>query len=557
MSDSISVSAVDKWLNFQLICKPEQSGKTFIMIQHIIKDLSDPMPGKEIINFILCDNNLLLTQQTSGRVKKDLAQAKKDISSLTHQGEHYIELSSHSRTNYHGVDAVFTAILDPRTNARNIICCTNGTRMEDIARLITLINSTIFTSDKFHFNIWLDEADKFTKFIDATLWPIVETYSNVKVKLITATPQPLFQKYKYMNVLPIENTTTDMYHGWEDNCIRIIEKDGGCQVFVDHILSKVAAEAIQAGTKWFIPGLSAKKSHEDIKNICVSKGMAVICVNSDGIVLTLPDTLECVKYTKDDEFNSKIMEIYTEKQLERFAVVITGYICIGRGITIMSENFMIDYAILSHYSNKNEASQLAGRVKGNIKGFSSYNSERPPVIFTKEEFNRVAIEWEHKSRTLAQLAFQKKQNGQHTIVNKAEFKTCDLNIEAEAEEALPTAPSITNCRIYNDEATVKVVCKKLGYQYRATPDNTEGLKIGFKETSLNKTKCVVTLDEAVKKISGGYGKNNKGNAYRTYYPCYTDTNDAATLRFVLIIRPETDPNLVAEVDSMFCSISLV
>jgi hypothetical protein len=433
MSDSISVSVVDKWLNFQLICKPEQSGKTFIMIQHIIKDLSDPMPGKEIINFILCDNNLLLTQQTSGRVKKDLSQAKKDISLLTHQGEYYIELSSHSRTNYHGVDAVFTAILDPRTNARNIICCTNGTRMEDIARLITLINSTIFTSDKFHFNIWLDEADKFTKFIDATLWPIVETYSNVNVKLITATPQPLFQKYKYMNVLPIENTTADEYHGWGDNSIRIIEKDGGCQVFVDHVLSKVAPEAIQAGTKWFIPGLSAKKSHEDIKNVCVSKGMAVICVNSDGIILTLPETLECVKYSKDDEFNSKIIEIYTENHLERFAVVITGYICIGRGITIMSENFMIDYAILSHYSNKNEASQLAGRVKGNIKGYSSYNKQRPPIIFTKEEFNRIAIEWEHKSRTLARLAFQKKQNGQLTVVNKAEFKTCVLNAEDEIE----------------------------------------------------------------------------------------------------------------------------
>ena len=29
----------DSWLNFQLICKPEQSGKTFIMIQQIIKDM--------------------------------------------------------------------------------------------------------------------------------------------------------------------------------------------------------------------------------------------------------------------------------------------------------------------------------------------------------------------------------------------------------------------------------------------------------------------------------------------------------------------------------------
>jgi len=416
------MSAVDKWLKFQLLCKPEQSGKTFIMIEHIINDLSYPIPGKEIINFILCDNNLLLTKQTSGRLKIDL---KKKL----HEDKIYIELSSHSRTKYHGVDSVFSAILDPKVDARNIICCTNGSRMEDIERLITLINSTIFTTGKFHFNIWLDEADKFPKFIDNTLRPIVDLHPNVNVKLITATPQTLFQKYKYMNVLPLENTTSNEYHGWCDNSIRIIEKEGGCQVFAEHILTKVAPKSIEPGTKWFIPGLNSKKSHEEIKDICLDKGMAVICVNSDGIVLTFPESLERVEYSKDDNFNSKIKDIYSEKHLDQFACVITGYICIGRGITIMSENFMIDYAILSHYSNKNEASQLAGRVKGNIKNFTCYNREKPPVIFTKEEFNRIAIEWEQKSRALAILAFQKEQNGLPTVVNKTEFGTCGTDHE--------------------------------------------------------------------------------------------------------------------------------
>jgi hypothetical protein len=39
-------SVVDSWLNVQLICKPEQSGKTFIMIQQIIKDITEPIDGK-------------------------------------------------------------------------------------------------------------------------------------------------------------------------------------------------------------------------------------------------------------------------------------------------------------------------------------------------------------------------------------------------------------------------------------------------------------------------------------------------------------------------------
>ena len=48
----------ESWSKVVLICKPEQSGKTFIMIQQIIKDLDEPIQGKTVINFIFCDNNL-------------------------------------------------------------------------------------------------------------------------------------------------------------------------------------------------------------------------------------------------------------------------------------------------------------------------------------------------------------------------------------------------------------------------------------------------------------------------------------------------------------------
>jgi len=423
----MSIVEVDTWLNFQLICKPEQSGKTFVMIRHIITDLSYPIEGKEIVNFILCDNNLLLTKQTSTRFEKDL---KEHI----HDGIVYIELSSHERTDYHDTGSVFQAII--AKGARNVICCTNGKRMDDIYKLIEDINTSLFTAGKFHFNVWLDEADKFIKFIENTLRPIVEQHQNVNVKLITACSQPLFQKYKYMNVLPIENTTSELYHGWSDNIIRVIDIDYDYLDFIEHILSNVAQDNILPGTKWFIPGLSVKKSHDAIKNVCIEKGMAVLCVNGDGIILTMPIMLERIVYKKDDDFNSKIKQIYKEKQLQRFPLVITGYICIGRGITIMSEEFMIDYSILSHYSNKNEASQLAGRIKGNIKGFKNYNPKKPPTIFTTEDFDKIAIEWEQKSRALAKLAFEKEQNGESTVINSIEFKTCDKSYKYICHEAL-------------------------------------------------------------------------------------------------------------------------
>jgi hypothetical protein len=55
------MTSMDYWLKFQLICKPEQSGKTFLMIQQLVKDITSPVQGMRVINIILCDNNLLLT----------------------------------------------------------------------------------------------------------------------------------------------------------------------------------------------------------------------------------------------------------------------------------------------------------------------------------------------------------------------------------------------------------------------------------------------------------------------------------------------------------------
>ena len=57
------------WDRLLLICKPEQSGKTFVMIQKIIKDLREPINGVKIINIIFCDNNLLTNLDVSQNTK--------------------------------------------------------------------------------------------------------------------------------------------------------------------------------------------------------------------------------------------------------------------------------------------------------------------------------------------------------------------------------------------------------------------------------------------------------------------------------------------------------
>ena len=64
---------------------------------------------------------------------------------------------------------------------------------------------------------------------------------------------------------------------------------------------------------------------------------------------------------------------------------------------------MFTGAILSNVRNKTEASQMAGRVKGVIKGWSNY---KPPIVFTTTKFDKIAKECEQLSSKLAEIAFE-------------------------------------------------------------------------------------------------------------------------------------------------------
>jgi len=100
-------------------------------------------------------------------------------------------------------------------------------------------------------------------------------------------------------------------------------------------------------------------------------------------------------------------------------------------------------------------------------------------------------------------------------------------------------------RVYSDESMVRRVCEKLGYNYRETKIGADG----FRETSLNYKKKIVSLEEAVKKVPTGYAIHNGEKKWRTCYPCYENVEDNKSLRFVVIIRPDTKMEDLEECDS--------
>jgi len=92
---------------------------------------------------------------------------------------------------------------------------------------------------------------------------------------------------------------------------------------------------------------------------------------------------------------------------------------------------MFDYAILSSCGNKAEASQIAGRLSGNIKYWENY---KPPVVFTTLAFDKVATEKEEQARRLAESVWESKEAGDTTCVKKSEFATLGGNYTFHRED---------------------------------------------------------------------------------------------------------------------------
>lgn len=412
---------------FLLICKPEQSGKTFKMIELINKTIIDKIGCQTTVNIIFCDNSLLLTEQTSTRVKQE-------VKKLPGTNENCIIFSSSKNTETHTVNDVTSQIaIDGITN---VICCTNYKRVTDCKEIIDRLNTGLKTKGQYNFTIWLDEADKFDKHIQNTFLPIVQETPNVKCVCLTATPAKLFEKYDFLNVVPFEYSTSRDYHGWKDNHIVHKEKMPGNSIaFTSCVLHDFKAEhdgIVPSGTKWYIPADRFKKSHDEMATTLNRHGFATFIVNGDGIKLRLPNGEEFQR-EKTKELNQLIQEMMVQYEVDKYPIALTGDVCIGRGVSITKENqFIFDYAILSKCKNKAEASQHSGRLKGNCKSWSNY---KPTTVFTTKQFDDIVSEIEEGSRKVATLAYSK-DPVQPSFISNKDFSNITQKTETTKQDNL-------------------------------------------------------------------------------------------------------------------------
>ena len=519
---------------------PAQSGKTRKM-EELIKEyklgeLFDPVD----INIIISANNKLLVEQTKSRMTKDLAtESEEGANDACIQGNVFSWTSGTKESNISSAELAFRMLGE----IEMVVICAHATRLRYLLRTLEMLQACpMFTK---RINIWIDEADK-----SINLWSKYEdNIANMRcinqVTLVSATFDAVVAKYKSLCVLPYGQTHPECYRGLGSAVRHEINFVGSAPEFVKHVV-EANVKLTKPGMRAFIPGSLGKASHNAIADFLhKEQRFVVIIINGERKEILVPDCepidLRCYLTVENGEvpteFNAQLAKLYKANNWSRFPLAITGFYCVERGVTFqcgpeegVHDGFMFDYGIIPPIACAAEAYQTMARLFGNVGTIPSY---KPVEVYTNfATFSRV-----EKQENIAINIARMVKIQQLDMVTKHELKAAEIS-ESEA---------IQMCRIYKDEEVVRNACKFLGYTYRSTPSNDAG----FKETSLNAKTGVASLNSAVMKVKSGYGTNNGEKTYRTCYPCYVDTTNSATLRFVVIIRPDTDKEKIDACDHKY------
>ena len=377
---------------YQLIIKPTQSGKTFIVLSEIKKlfvENKDDL-DQRIVNILFCDNSLLQTDQLKNRLESELP-IFTDIN-----GEQSVILSSKSDIKNYA--CLFTVIYDDDCN--NIITCANDVRVDQISQLMENRLKKKDLTTKFY--LWIDESDKTfsnrTHFLKK--W---EKFQYIeKISFITATPEEHFKKqFNEINVLKLENSyNIETYHLFSKSNFIYVEVNNSDYTLMDYISNIITNLAtVKNGDVWFVPGTKNIYSHEQIKSYFIGKEFYVFLINGTHKALydNSGNELDRLDVSNDElglqELSKKLGLLYEKYNLINEKVVITGNLCISRGITISSEKMLLSHAIIPFtITDHSIAYQLAGRLCGNFKNLPNF---KVPTIYITEKLKTIICKMEN------------------------------------------------------------------------------------------------------------------------------------------------------------------
>ena len=466
---------------FRILVRPPQfpSGKTATSIENMkaiaewifnrskameIQSNFGEKQYKRIVHFIFVNNNLIEGDQWRDRLvrrdvqnmkifssKSDISDASK-LKELITEGEY-----DHTTGKYIQIDYVL--MCTHPTRLANIAGEKNG---DSILRRLNIHHPDIAVM------CWFDEIDKFVKILKDYI-PKFQSFSNVMLMTgITATPYKRFWEimhacgYNDIELLGQLPDPSD-YRTLKDHTVlysdKINEKkpvknfkwileNPGKRMFsqTTEVDGKITKEkykvpsclSTNSGSILFVPGESARKSHDSIVKLALCSGKNALIINGkdkafyraasykselnldkfEELHLGDYEKLDIAEYKKrqikrqtarehagekipaDEKFeNMTTMDVaikmYNDpamKLKEGVDLVITGFYCVERGVTFNRPDFQFNYAILCPYHLKEGSMeiesivQLAGRFHGNKEWVPKITVIAPKYII--EEVNK-------------------------------------------------------------------------------------------------------------------------------------------------------------------------
>jgi hypothetical protein len=393
-----------------------QGGKTR-RIKEMIQDEENASPGLHL-NFLIQANNRSLVEQTSLRMDKELYEGNDSDAKI--EGGVY---SWHSGNGVRiTVDDLVGKIMSFDVNM--VVCCANRIRLDYLSAVITKLSANFkrFRSP-IKANIWIDEADaSMCYWRDHDFQDLAKNEFVEKVTMVTATVDAIVKAFKTIRVIPLEQPTLPIYFRVQDYMVKRIS----CKKMPAHEFIKMVAEGnperyFTAGTRTFAPGAVERKSHEAICEWAISLGAVVVILNglrkeiripsAEGMAPTIIPLPKMKEAEEPEEICRSIGRLYKEHNLERYALFVTGNICLGRGITFQNDLFLFDHQILPPaFETRAAAYQAACRGAGNVKGLPNFLERQAtgfqPTIVTTPEMWNLIVEAETIASTLAKKAFE-------------------------------------------------------------------------------------------------------------------------------------------------------
>jgi len=485
-----------------------QSGKTQL-VSDIIDDCKmcvESFGDDDYINFFITSNNQVLVGQTGKRF-----------------GESYNWVSANKKKEFH---KLLWEIMHNEYSM--IVMCSNKPRIDHLCELIKELEQSEHFTKKI--NIWIDEADA-----SINLWSRFENMISKdiigQVTLVSATFDPVFKKYKRLQVIGYKDPHPKQYRCLRDSIK--IENDFGGEIveYIEHIF-EIYPKLIEPGKHAFIPGNFYKCSHDLIADtLCSKYNFAVLIINGTRKEIIIPhkpsiSLNEFLSYPSDgeipDEFKNILSRMYIENKLYEYPFAITGLECIKRGITFQSNDFLFDYGIIPAINKKTEAYQLIARLFGNIGEFNNY---KPCEIYStssnfkkieKQEAIAMNISTMVYEQGLQDVGIPELQEAANLNDTSWELLQKEFDNRIDANNYLHTLGcNRNNKETKQGEFLLSSTTKELSILYY--PDIIKELKL-FKKTS--------TFD--VKKCS-------VGSINARMYICYKDLLDPKSIVFIIRI----------------------